>query len=119
MSGNYFQSFDGAKIYYDKTVRDKNKWLIFLHGFGGDLTAWQKERAYFAKLGLSTIAMDLRGHGLSARSDKKDFYKLESFAKDVQMLIQHESIKNAILVGHCFGGMVAIYFQAIFPNSSK
>lgn len=119
MMGKYFKSFDGAKIYYHKTIRNKDKWLIFLHGFGGDLTAWQKERRYFTKLGISTLALDLRGHGLSERSDNKDFYKLENFAKDVATLIEKEGLRNTVVVGHCFGGMVAIYFQAIFPNLSK
>lgn len=119
MSSQYFKSFDGAKIYYTKSVKDQNKWLIFLHGFGGDLTAWHKERAYFTHLGISTLAMDLRGHGLSERSNNKNFYKLENFAKDVQTLLIHESIKNPVIIGHCFGGMVAIYFQSLFPKSSQ
>lgn len=119
MGGKYFTSFDGAKIYYHKTIRDKNKWLIFLHGLGGDLTSWDKERRYFTTLGISTIALDLRGHGFSERRDNKDFYKLENFAKDVATLIQTQSIDSVVVVGHCFGGMVSIYFQAEFPKSSK
>lgn len=119
MSGKYLTSFDGAKIYYHKTVKDKNKWLVFLHGFGGDLTAWSKERAYFTKLGISSIAMDLRGHGLSEKSDDSDFYRLKNFAKDLSLLLREESIVKPVVIGHCFGGMVAIYFQAHFPNRSK
>lgn len=119
MAGQYLTSFDGAKIYYQKTVGDQNKWLIFLHGFGGDLTAWEKERAYFDKKGFSTIAMDLRGHGLSERSSDKNFYKLENFAKDVATLMEKEKLSNTIVIGHCFGGMISIYFQAQYPNHSK
>lgn len=119
MNGKYFKSFDGAKIYYHKTVKNKNKWLVFLHGFGGDLTAWSKERAYFTKLGISTLAMDLRGHGLSEKSQSSDFYHLKNFAKDLNLLLQHEQIKNPIIIGHCLGGMVAIYFQTMFPDQSK
>lgn len=119
MRGKYFESFDGAKIYYHKTVKDKNKWLVFLHGFGGDLTAWSKERAYFSKLGISSLALDLRGHGLSSRSNEKDFYKLENFARDVSLLLQKESIVKPVMIGHCFGGMVAIYHQALLLNRSQ
>lgn len=119
MSGKYFNSFDGARIYYHQTVKDKNKWLVFLHGFGGDLTAWSKERAYFTKLGISSIAMDLRGHGLSSRSNHKDFYKLENFAMDVSLLLKEESIAKPVMIGHCFGGMVAMYYQAKLPNRSQ
>lgn len=117
--GKYFISFDNAKIYYHLTLKDKKMWLIFLHGFGGDLTAWKKERDYFTKLNISTIAMDLRGHGLSERSSNKAFYRLENFSKDVLTLIEKEKLSNTVVVGHCFGGMVAIHFQAMFPNHSK
>ncbi len=119
MGGKYFISFDGAKIYYHKILQDKNKWLIFLHGFGGDLTAWDKERVYFSQLGISSLAMDLRGHGLSQKSQTADFYKVENFSQDVAGLIKAEKIMHPVIVGHCFGGMVALYFQAKFPNNSK
>ena len=119
MNGKYFTSFDGAKIYYHKSLKDKNKWLIFLHGLGGDLTAWKKERSYFSKLGISTIAMDLRGHGFSERRNDQNFYKFENFAKDVEVLIEEEGIKGFILIGHCIGGIISIYFQAQSHYPSK
>lgn len=119
MAGQYFTSFDGAKIYYHKTEQNKDKWLVFLHGFGGDLTAWEKERAYFDQLGFSTIAMDLRGHGLSERGNDKNFYKLENFAKDVAALLEKEKLSNIVIIGHCFGGMISIYLQTKLPHRSK
>lgn len=119
MSGKYLKSFDGAKIYYQKEEKDKNRWLVFLHGFGGDLTAWDSTRSYFKTLGISTLALDLRGHGFSDRGDNKEFYKFENFAKDLNLILKKEGIENATVVGHCFGGMVSIYFEAQFPHSSK
>lgn len=119
MAERYFKSFDGTKIHYNKTPGTKNKCLIFLHGLGGDLTAWQKERAYFTDIGIPSIAIDLRGHGLSDRSDKKDFYKLENFSKDIAVLMEKGELTNAVVIGHCFGGMVSIYFQSQYPNRSK
>lgn len=117
--GKYFESFDGAKIYYHKTEKNNKLWLILLHGLGGDLTSWHKERSHFTRSGISTIAMDLRGHGLSERRNVADFYKFENFAKDVATLIEKEGLKNVVVVGHCFGGMVSIYFQSQFPKLSK
>lgn len=119
LTDGYFKSFDGTKIHYQKTPGIRNKCLIFLHGLGGDLTAWQKERAYFTDMGIPNIAIDLRGHGLSERSDEKDFYKLENFAKDITVLMEEEKLTNAIVIGHCFGGMVSIYFQSQYPKHSK
>ncbi len=119
MAGSYLKSFDGVKIYYHKTLKNPDKWLVFLHGLGGDLTAWQKERAYFSKAGFSTMALDLRGHGLSSRGESEGFYKFVNFAKDLAVLLEKEQIKNPVVVGHCFGGMVSIHFQSQYPNYSK
>lgn len=115
----YFKSFDDAKIYYHASKGTKNKWVIFLHGLGGDLTAWSNERRYFDSLGFSTIAMDLRGHGLSSRSNDVSFYSLDNFAKDVLCLTVEEDIRDAVVVGHCFGGMVSIYLGAMTPKFQK
>lgn len=119
MAGKYLTSFDGAKIYYEKSVKDESRWLVFLHGFGGDLGAWEKEVAFFKNLNYSTLALDLRGHGLSSKSDDLSFYNLENFAKDLNLILEAEKIKKPILIGHCFGGMVTIYFQTLFPDKSK
>lgn len=114
----YFKSFDGARIFCSYSKRS-DKWLIFLHGLGGDETAWEKEKAYFTKLNYSTLAVDLRGHGLSARSQEKGFYAMENFGEDLYLLIKHFKIKNACLVGHCFGGMIAIIFAAKYKRLLK
>lgn len=118
MKGKYFKSFDGAKIHYQKTLKG-DKWLIFLHGFGGDLNAWEVERAIFHKLNYSTIAIDLRGHGLSDRSSEKSFYKLENFSKDILALIKKEKLKKFVVVGHCLGGMAAIYLYAKYLKTAS
>lgn len=115
MKSEYFQSFDGTRICYEYTKKGE-KCLIFVHGLGGDMTAWKPERAYFEKLGYSTAALDLRGHGLSDRGESLSFYNFENFAKDIEALIKHLQIKKPILVGHCFGGIVSLYFAAIYQK---
>lgn len=119
MRGKSFLSFDQSKIYYHVNYGKSDKWVIFLHGLGGDLTAWENERRHFDSLGLNTVAVDLRGHGLSARSTKEDFYAFGNFAKDIELLAQEEKIKSGVLVGHCFGGMVAICLAAQNPEFLK
>ncbi len=115
------RSFDGVRIHYDVSIRKTphKPFLVFLHGAGGDLTAWKKERAFFHGRGFSTIAIDLRGHGLSERPNHVADYALEYFAKDVAAVVQKEGISKFILVGHCFGGMVAIVFHKLFPVPAK
>jgi len=113
-------SFDKTKINYD-IVRKKGNGgvLVFLHGAGGNLTAWDKERHFFHKKGISTLAIDMRGHGKSGRPHKVSDYCLESFAKDIFEVLKKEKIKDFILIGHCFGGMIVTDFHRLFPKLAK
>jgi pimeloyl-ACP methyl ester carboxylesterase len=119
-NGSYLKSFDGTKIYYEVRGDGKRKnCLVLLHGLGGDLTAWDKEVEYFNSEGLSTIAIDLRGHGLSGRSKKSEFYKFTNFARDVVEVMKKEGFKKYSLIGRCFGGMVSLFLEAKYPKSSN
>ena len=112
------KSFDGIEIYYEVTEGQKNKkCLLFLHGMGGDLSAWNDEREYFSDLGYPTLSIDLRGHGLSGRASDKESYELVSFVKDVKAVIKAEKIHKPIIIGHCFGGMVALLYAALYTDA--
>lgn len=114
----YIFSFDNTKIVYD-IKRYQDEFLIFLHGAGGDYSAWKKELSFFNKRKISTLAMDLRGHGYSDRPKNHDKYQLDNFAKDLKQIIDKEKINKFILVGHCFGGIVSIKFEEIFPDLAE
>lgn len=115
---------DGVKINYDvhKIGESKNRndfFLIFIHGAGGDLNVWKRERQFFHKRKISTLAIDLRGHGKSDKPSDKSKYQLKYFAKDVRKVINSESIKNFVIVGHCLGGIITIIFHKYFPRLAK
>jgi pimeloyl-ACP methyl ester carboxylesterase len=114
--GKYIDSFDGTNIYYEISDQKSKTALIFLHGMGGNLEAWDKEVIHFSNQGITTVAIDLRGHGFSERSPKLNSYKMGNFAKDVRAIIQKEGITHSILVGHCFGGMVSILLAGSKPK---
>ena len=114
------KSFDKCKINYDICrEKGKNNFLIFIHGTGVNLTVWKMIRLFFHKLGIPTIAIDLRGHGKSGRPKFLEEYSLTNFAKDVKEVITKEKISNPTLIGHSLGGMVALTFHKLYPNLSK
>jgi len=113
------KSFDDAKVNYDIKRLKSDYFLVFIHGAGGNLTAWKKERQYFHKKGISTLAIDLRGHGLSGRPRQLSDYGLDNFAKDLHAILEKEKIRNFILIAHCFGGMIAMKFEELYPNLAK
>lgn len=110
------KSFDGVKINYS-IDRKSDKFLIFLHGAGGDLNAWEEYVKFFNEKGFSTLAVDIRGHGFSKPLSESDYY-IENCAKDIAEIIKNEKIENFIIVGHCFGGMVALTFSKMYSNQA-
>ena len=116
--GKYLTSQDGTKIYYDVNSVGSDTYLIFLHGFGGDLTAWNRVRTPLGELGYSSIDIDLRGHGLSGDPKGKQYYTISRFVEDVREIIKQENVEKFVLIGHCLGGMVAIELEANHPKTA-
>lgn len=112
------KSFDGTNIHYSITRKSK-RFLVFIHGLGGNLVVWRKQRAFFHGKNISTLAIDLRGHGYSDKPDSFESYSFENLAKDISFIIKKERIKNFVIVSHCFGGPVALTFSKLFPKLPK
>jgi pimeloyl-ACP methyl ester carboxylesterase len=113
-------SFDGTCINYD-ICREKNKnnFLVFIHGVGSNLKAWKKIRLFFHELKIPTIAIDLRGHGKSSKPKILEDYDLKNFARDIKEVLKEEHISDPIIIGHSMGGMVTLTFQGLYPNFAK
>ena len=80
--------------------------LILLHGLGGSLFTWRHVVATLARLH-HVIALDLKGFG---QSDKPfdEHYSAADQAALVSAFIRKRGLRGVILVGHSFGGVVAL-----------
>jgi 3-oxoadipate enol-lactonase len=79
--------------------------LLLVHGLGGakeDFTDWI---APLADRGWHAVAPDLRGHGASDKPGDEAAYSLESFARDLQGLLDGLGWRDAVVLGHSMGGM--------------
>lgn len=105
----YLQTSPGVTIHYDISENFTPKGcLVFLHGLGGDLTAFNPMRKLFEDDGISTLAVDIRGQGKSGRPKRKQAYTLDALAEDVIAVLKKEKVEKFVLIGHCFGGIVAM-----------
>lgn len=100
---------DNGKIFYylNKSFADKPI-VIFLHGLSSNHTTWLNTIDLLNKNGYNSLAIDLRGHGLSDKTKNKKLYNLSVFSDDLEKIVQTEKINKFILVGYSFGGSIAI-----------
>ncbi|OJZ74438.1 hypothetical protein BRW65_09240 [Mycobacterium paraffinicum] len=87
--------------------------LLLIHGVGDKSTSWEPVHAKLAQR-FTVIAPDLLGHG---ESDKpRADYSLAAFANGMRDLLAALDIDRVTVVGHSFGGGVAMQFAYQYPQ---
>ena len=111
------KSFDGTKIFYKiNRMDDKKPTMVFIHGLSCNITVWKDIAPFFEKNNYSVILSDLRGHG---KSDKKADISFEKAAKDINIILEKENIKDAILIANCFGTGIALQCYHLHPEKIR
>jgi pimeloyl-ACP methyl ester carboxylesterase len=106
-----------GKIFYYLTPRKTDKpTVVFLHGLTANHTQCPKIVSMLEEQGYSCLTPDLRGHGNSDKTKKRELYKIHVFVEDLREIIRQEKLESIILVGYSFGGMVALSFAAKYPK---
>lgn len=106
------KSFDQVEIAYSIYGKG-NIALVFIHGAFADQSFWVNQIEPFSK-NYTIITIDLAGHGQSGRNREK--WDINSFAKDVQAVIEAENIKKAVLVGNSLGGPIILEAAAMIGD---
>jgi pimeloyl-ACP methyl ester carboxylesterase len=98
--------FEAVEITYLDVGPKNGPTLLFVHGLGHALIAWQKNYEVLKKH-YRCIVIDLPGNGLSAQSI--DFpYSMEFFAEAIKDFIYRLSLEQVIIIGHSMGGQIAM-----------
>jgi pimeloyl-ACP methyl ester carboxylesterase len=87
--------------------------VVFLHGAGFDHTAWQLLARWFAHRGAAVLAPDLPGHGASGGAPLRTIGELADWTV---ALIEAVGAKQATLIGHSMGSLIALETAARFPE---
>ena len=90
--------------------------VLLLHGLGCDHTTWTPVIDALAKR-YTVIAPDLLGHGQSAKP--RADYSVGGYANGVRDLLTVLGIDKVTVVGHSFGGGVAMQFAYQFPERTE
>lgn len=87
--------------------------LLFIHGFGGDLSNWMLNQTSLSATRRS-VAFDLPGHGGSSKEVGDG--KPATFAATAAALLDKLGITQAHIVGHSLGGAIALELAKAFPQ---
>lgn len=95
---------------------DGRPFVVFLHGAGNSHLTWVSQTRAIAYDDFNVIAPDMPGHNLS---DGDPIEGVEAEAAWVVKLLEALSCKDAVLVGHSQGGLIALEVAKQAPNLVK
>jgi len=87
--------------------------LVFLHGFGGNVSQWRRQLTHFSD-GNRVISIGLRGHGTSDLTDGP--FSTAQLLQDLDVALAALQVpEQFVLIGHSFGTALAAEFAAAHP----
>ena len=112
-----FAVIDGLKIHYTDTGNAAGKPVVLMHGWGCDVSTVASVADAIGH-NHRVISIDLPGHG---QSDEPSLlpdgspWGVYEYANAVEKLMNKLDISNASLIGHSYGGRVAIILGSRMP----
>jgi pimeloyl-ACP methyl ester carboxylesterase len=88
--------------------------VVLIHGLASDSGTWDRAIGPLAERGLRVIALDLIGHGRSAKPAGS--YLLDDFAASLSAFFAALDVRGATICGHSLGGAIAVHFAYHYPD---
>lgn len=98
--------------YVDEGAGDQT--IIFIHGLGSYLKAWEKNIAGLKDY-YRCIAIDLPGYGMSGK--KPHSGQMRFYAEVIKNLMDELQLENVVLAGHSMGGQIAMMAAINYPDA--
>jgi pimeloyl-ACP methyl ester carboxylesterase len=95
---------DGVRLAYEQTGAGAPA-LLLIHGAFANRSAYDLQVDHFAS-SHEVVRVDMRGHGESDRPEGP--YSIPEFADDVAYMARELGLRDAVVVGHSMGGLVAV-----------
>ena len=105
---NHLFIYNNSLVINYRVIGNGNRPLVFLHGFGAANTSWDDIVEAFDKNKFTLYLIDLKGFGLSGKPKDKN-YTISTQSDIVKSFIQFLKLDSITLVGHSYGGGVALY----------
>jgi pimeloyl-ACP methyl ester carboxylesterase len=103
---------DGVTLHFEQAGSGPP--LVLVHGLMGSLSDWRDRLLPLLARNFAVLTYDLRGHGSSDMPPSG--YTTLQMSEDLCQLMEHCAIAQADIVGHSFGGAVALYLAVHHPE---
>lgn len=118
MRSERVQVVDGIELAVDRwDGRAAPPAFLLLHGLASNARLWDGVAERLAEDGHGVVAVDLRGHGRSAKPDGP--YDVPTVADDVAALIVALGLEHPVVAGQSWGGNVALELAARHPAATR
>ncbi len=97
----------------NREINPELETVIFVHGAGQDHTIWVLPTRYFVRHQRNVLAVDLPGHG---HSEGPPLKSIEDMADWIIKVLDAASLKQAAVVGHSMGSLVALAAAVQHPD---
>jgi pimeloyl-ACP methyl ester carboxylesterase len=108
-------SYNGHRISYDE-YGEGDRPLILIHGLLMSRRMFDRLGPAMAKRGNRVIAVDLLGHGRSDRPADMSNYSMTFFARQVEALMDHLGIDEAVVGGTSLGANTVLELAYLSPE---
>ncbi|EOP55087.1 alpha/beta fold hydrolase [Bacillus pseudomycoides] len=106
----------GKNLYVEMYGSTENPPVLFLHGGPGEMCFdFLYHQAHRLQDSFRLIAIDQRGVGRSEGIGKQEPFGLQDIIEDCEALRKELGISNWCLIGHSFGGFLALLYGAMYP----
>ena len=103
---------NGINIHYQRVGKGPD--LVMIHGLTGNLAVWHLKLVGMLQKEFRITTYDLRGHGYT--DVPRDGYTTSSVPCYLDGLLDALEIENPYVVGHSFGGSIALHLALLHPD---
>lgn len=100
----HFKRPDGTEIHYI-SLGEGETTLVFLHGWTASVREWLPFASELAE-NHRVVSWDARGHGAHSYHEESEI-SLPAMADDLEAMLEHLQIEDAVLVGHSMGALTS------------
>jgi pimeloyl-ACP methyl ester carboxylesterase len=94
----------------------KGPLVLFVHGWPESWYSWRHQLPALAAAGYHAVAPDMRGYGKTDKPKAVEDYDIQHVTADLVGILDALGEKNAILVGHDWGAIVAWQAMLLHPT---